>query len=69
MCKPASCVCWKVVALIRQAEDSAAASAGLQHACGLSKNQAEAVLNLSLRRLTSLEEQKLQAEDDSLTRR
>lgn len=63
------CGCLQVVALIRGAEDSAAASAALQHATGLSKHQAEAVLNLSLRRLTSLEVQKLQAEDDSLTLR
>lgn len=56
-----------MVAIIRKAEDSSAASTDLQDAFGMSKEQAEGVLNLSLRRLTSLEEQKLQAEDDNLT--
>ena len=67
--EPTLAVWLQVVAIIRKADDSAAASTALQDAFGMSKQQAEGVLNLSLRRLTSLEEQKLEAEDDSLTLR
>ena len=59
----------QVVALIRAAEDGGAASTALQEAFQMSKQQAEGVLNISLRRLTSLEAQKLEAEDGSLTLR
>ena len=59
----------QVVSLIRKAEDSAAASTALQERMHMSKQQAEGVLNLSLRRLTSLESTKLQEENDILTER
>ena len=59
----------QVVKIIRAADDAAAASAQLQQQHGLSAEQAEGVLNLSLRRLTSLEAQKLQEENDKLVDR
>lgn len=56
-----------VVQTIRQAPDAAAALAALQSPpFGLSKEQAEGVLGLTLRRLTSLEAGKLQAEQAEL---
>ncbi|PSC74003.1 DNA gyrase subunit A [Micractinium conductrix] len=56
-----------VVAAIRAAPDSAAAGAALQAApFGLSKEQSEGVLSLTLRRLTSLEEAKLKDEQATL---
>lgn len=52
---------------IRSAPDAAAASAALQSApFELSKEQAEGVLGLTLRRLTSLEAAKLQEEQATL---
>ena len=59
----------QVVATIRQAADGPAAAAALQAAFGLSSGQTEGVLSLSLRRLTSLEVQKLQQEADALNAR
>ena len=59
----------QVVATIRRADDGAAAAAALQSAFGLSPEQTEGVLNLSLRRLTNLESQKLQAEAATLNSR
>lgn len=59
----------KVVATIRAAADGAQAAAQLRSGYGMSGEQAEGVLNLSLRRLTSLEAQKLQDEADTLTAR
>ena len=56
-----------VVSAIRQAPDGAAASAALQappH--GLSREQAEGVLSMTLRRLTSLEASKLREESAQL---
>lgn len=57
------------MSLIRKAEDSAGASIALQDCFAMSKQQAEGVLNLSLRRLTSLEGKKLQEENDVLSAR
>lgn len=59
----------QVVATIRAAADGAQAAAQLRSGYGMSGEQAEGVLNLSLRRLTSLEAQKLQDEADTLTAR
>jgi DNA gyrase subunit A len=56
----------KVVALIRAAPDAAEASASLQAAFALSKEQAEGVLAMTLRRLTSLEKGKLDEEQQTL---
>ncbi|KAL4439020.1 hypothetical protein ABPG77_006957 [Micractinium sp. CCAP 211/92] len=56
-----------VVAAIRQAPDGHAASAALQgEPFGLSREQAEGVLGMTLRRLTSLEEGKLKEEQEQL---
>lgn len=62
-----SCLPAQVVALIRASADSASARAGLMAQHGLSEGQAEAVLGLTLRRLTGLEAGKLAAEATSLT--
>ncbi len=59
----------RVVASIRAAQDAAGASASLQDQFALSKEQAEAVLNMSLRRLTSLEANKLAQEQAELEAR
>eukprot|EP00891_Asterochloris_glomerata_P009690 jgi/Astpho2/9690/Aster-03682 len=55
-----------VIKVIRGAQDSADASAQLQQGFNLSSEQAEGVLNMSLRRLTSLEAQKLEDEAQKL---
>lgn len=47
----------------------AAASTDLQQHFSMSKEQAEGVLNMSLRRLTSLESARLQEEAQQLTER
>jgi DNA gyrase subunit A len=57
----------QVVRMIRGAANAADAAAQLCAALALSAEQAEGVLNMSLRRLTSLEEQKLREEDEQLT--
>ena len=59
----------QVVKIIRAADDSADASSHLQQSFRMSREQSEGVLNLSLRRLTSLEAQNLQAEHDVLVAR
>ncbi|KAK9865144.1 hypothetical protein WJX84_006152 [Apatococcus fuscideae] len=59
----------EVVATIRAAQDGAEAGQQLQASFGLSEEQAEGVLNLSLRRLTSLESQRLEMERDELSAR
>ena len=55
-----------MVRIIRGASDSSEASISLQQSFGMSREQSEGVLNLSLRRLTSLEAQNLQSENDTL---
>ena len=55
-----------VVEAIRCAPDAGGAATALQDDFGLSKEQAEGVLGLTLRRLTSLEAGKLQQEQGSL---
>ena len=55
-----------VIKVIRGAQDSADASAQLQQGFNLSSEQAEGMLNMSLRRLTSLEAQKLEDEAQKL---
>ncbi|KAK9917213.1 hypothetical protein WJX75_001927 [Coccomyxa subellipsoidea] len=56
----------KVVATVRAAKDGAAASKDLQQSFGLSPEQADAVLSMALRRLTSLEAGKLREEEATL---
>ena len=51
-----------VIKLIRAAEDTPSASAGLQKKFKLSERQAEAILNMRLAKLTGLEIEKLEAE-------
>lgn len=52
----------KVIALIRGAEDTREALVGLESTFDLSGKQSEAVLSMQLRRLTSMERQKLEGE-------
>jgi len=59
----------QVVATIRAAQDAAEAGQQLRSQYGMSEQQSEGVLNLSLRRLTSLEARKLQDEADTLNAR
>lgn len=59
----------QVVATIRAAQDGAEAGQQLRSRYGMSEQQSEGVLNLSLRRLTSLEARKLQDEADTLNAR
>ncbi|EIE20608.1 DNA gyrase, A subunit [Coccomyxa subellipsoidea C-169] len=56
----------KVVVTVRAAKDGAAASKDLQQEFGLSPEQADAVLSMALRRLTSLEAGKLREEEATL---
>ena len=56
----------RVIRVIRAAQDGADASAQLQQGFNLTSEQAEGVLNMSLRRLTSLEAQKLEDEAQKL---
>ncbi|KAK9813725.1 hypothetical protein WJX73_005461 [Symbiochloris irregularis] len=56
-----------VVQLIRQAPDGPAAAAGLQKDYQLDSDQADAILSMTLRRLTTLESGKLQEEAAKLT--
>jgi DNA gyrase subunit A len=55
-----------VIALIRAADDSAAAKEGLIANFGLSEQQADAILQMQLRRLTALEADKIQSEHEEL---
>src|ERR1043165_6227455 len=56
----------QIIALIRSAESSEAAKRGLVQDFGFSDAQAQAILDMQLRRLTGLERDKLQAEHDEL---
>ncbi|WP_026103339.1 DNA gyrase subunit A [Pseudanabaena sp. PCC 6802] len=55
-----------VIALIRGAEDTATAKAGLIETYGLSEAQADAILQMQLRRLTALESDKIESEHNEL---
>jgi DNA gyrase subunit A len=55
-----------IIALIRGAADTATARAGLVEQFGLSEAQADAILQMQLRRLTALEAEKIQAEHEEL---
>ncbi|MEO0802803.1 MAG: DNA gyrase subunit A [Cyanobacteria bacterium J06642_2] len=57
----------RVIALIRGAADAATAKTQLQEEFELSDRQADAILQMQLRRLTALESEKIQAEHDDLT--
>jgi DNA gyrase subunit A len=56
----------RVIALIRNSEDTATARAGLQQEFGLSQPQAEHILELRLRQLTKYSRLELEAERDEL---
>ncbi|MDJ0651108.1 MAG: DNA gyrase subunit A [Xenococcaceae cyanobacterium MO_188.B19] len=55
-----------VIELIRQAADTATARAELMSQFGLSQVQADAILQMQLRRLTALEAEKIQGEHEEL---
>ncbi len=57
-----------VIDLLRHAPDGSTAEAQLQSRFDLSEQQASAILGMPLRRLTGLEQQKLQTERDELVR-
>jgi DNA gyrase subunit A len=57
----------EVIAILRQASDGSTAKITLQSRFDLSEAQADAILAMPLRRLTSLEQQNLQTEFDSLS--
>ncbi len=56
----------EVIALIRHAADTATAKTELIESLGLSAVQADAILQMQLRRLTALEAEKIQAEHEDL---
>jgi DNA gyrase subunit A len=58
-----------VIALIRGSRDPAAAREGLMEQFGLSRAQAQAILDMRLQRLTALEADKIKAEYDDLVER
>ena len=58
-----------VIALIRHAADAATARSELVEQFGLSEVQADAILQMQLRRLTALEAEKIQVEHEELQRR
>jgi DNA gyrase subunit A len=58
-----------IIALIRGAADTATARAGLVEQFGLTEVQADAILQMQLRRLTALEAEKIQAEHEELQTR
>lgn len=58
----------EIIALIRHAADTANAKAELVESFGLSEVQADAILQMQLRRLTALEAEKIQAEHEELER-
>lgn len=58
-----------VIHLIRQAADSAVARQGLMDGFGLSETQADAILQMQLRRLTALEAEKIEREHEDLQER
>jgi DNA gyrase subunit A len=55
-----------IIALIRSAADTAMARAGLMEQFGLSELQADAILQMQLRRLTALEADKIRLEHEDL---
>ena len=57
----------EVIALIRASANDAVAKAGLMESFDLSERQAQAILDMRLRRLTGLERERLQKEHDDLT--
>ena len=57
-----------VIQLIRGAADTASARTELVDSFGLSETQADAILQMQLRRLTALEAEKIQAEHEDLQR-
>jgi DNA gyrase subunit A len=59
----------EVIALIRAAEDTDAARAGLMETFDLSEIQAQAILDLRLRALTALERKRVEQEHKDLTER
>jgi len=59
----------EVIALIRASENDAVAKAGLMEAFDLSERQAQAILDMRLRRLTGLEREKLQTEYEELLKK
>jgi DNA gyrase subunit A len=56
----------EVIRLIRHAADTATAKAGLMESFGLTDVQADAILQMQLRRLTALEAEKIEAEHQDL---
>ena len=58
-----------IIALVRAAADTASAKAELVEQFGLSAVQADAILQMQLRRLTALEAEKILAEHEELQRR
>ena len=58
----------EVIALIRHAADTATAKTELMDSLGLSTVQADAILQMQLRRLTALEAEKIEAEHQDLQR-
>ena len=59
----------EVIDILRRSADGATARVALQERFELSDAQANAILAMPLRRLTNLEQQNLQTEDDELTQR
>ncbi len=59
----------RVIEIIRAAADAATAKQGLVEELGLSEPQADAILQMQLRRLTALEAEKIQAEHEELQRK
>ncbi|MBW4638387.1 MAG: DNA topoisomerase 4 subunit A [Gloeocapsa sp. UFS-A4-WI-NPMV-4B04] len=57
----------EVISILRRAADGSGAKINLQSSFNLSEEQADAILAMPLRRLTSLEQQNLQSEFDSLS--
>jgi DNA gyrase subunit A len=58
-----------IIELIRNAADAPTAKLGLMEVYGLSEAQADAILQMQLRRLTALEAEKIHAEHDELQSR
>ncbi|MDX2272973.1 MAG: DNA gyrase subunit A [Cyanobacteriota bacterium] len=58
----------RIIAMIREAADTAHAREQLQQEFGLSQTQADGILQMQLRRLTALEAEKIEAEHTELLR-
>ena len=58
-----------VIEILRNAPDGTTAKMSLQSQLNISENQADAILSMPLRRITGLEQQKLQTEFDELNAR